>query len=45
MTGFAVVDRFTGTWATVNILRTLLCTAALAALTHALLLHGRATPR
>ncbi|KJY28035.1 DUF1772 domain-containing protein [Streptomyces katrae] len=45
MTGFAVVDKFKGTWVTTNILRTLLCTAALTALTRALLLHGRATAR
>ncbi|MFF2192594.1 DUF1772 domain-containing protein [Streptomyces sp. NPDC058157] len=45
MTGFAVVGKFKGTWVTTNILRTLLCTAALTALVRALLLHGRATPR
>ncbi|MGE7388922.1 anthrone oxygenase family protein [Streptomyces sp. NPDC004126] len=45
LTDFAVVDKFKGTWVTTNILRTLLCTAALAALARALLLHGRATAR
>ncbi|MCX5381128.1 DUF1772 domain-containing protein [Streptomyces sp. NBC_00091] len=45
LTDFAVVDTFKGTWVTTNILRTLLCTAALAALSRALLLHGRSTAR
>lgn len=40
---FAVVDRFKGTWVTTNIVRTLLCTAALTALARALVLYGRAT--
>ncbi|MEU8431962.1 DUF1772 domain-containing protein [Streptomyces sp. NPDC029216] len=45
LTDFAVVDKFKGTWVTTNVLRTLLCTAALTALIRALLLHGRATAR
>lgn len=45
LTDFAVVDKFKGTWVTTNILRTLLCTAALTALARALLLHGRGTAR
>ncbi|MFE2152237.1 DUF1772 domain-containing protein [Streptomyces lavendulae] len=42
-TAFPVLDKFKGTWVTTNIIRTLLCTAALTALVRALLLHGRAT--
>ncbi|WP_331719243.1 DUF1772 domain-containing protein [Streptomyces sp. NBC_00158] len=45
LTDFAVVDKFKGTWVTTNVLRTLLCTAALTALVRALLLHGRGTVR
>ncbi|MEU3723320.1 DUF1772 domain-containing protein [Streptomyces sp. NPDC031705] len=45
LTDFAVLEKFKGTWVTTNILRTLLCTAALTALARALLLHGRATAR
>lgn len=37
-----VIDKFKGTWVPVNIVRTVLSTAALAALARALLLHGRA---
>ncbi|MFD8982796.1 anthrone oxygenase family protein [Streptomyces sp. NPDC059564] len=40
----SVTDKFKGTWVPVNIVRTVLSTAALAALARALLLHGRATP-
>ncbi|WP_404952667.1 anthrone oxygenase family protein [Streptomyces sp. 147326] len=43
MTDFTVVERFKSTWVTTNIVRTLLCTTALAALARALVLHGRAT--
>ncbi|MFE0684166.1 DUF1772 domain-containing protein [Streptomyces sp. NPDC058961] len=43
MTDFSIVDKFKGTWATTNIMRTLLCTAALTALSRALVLYGRAT--
>ncbi|WP_405835032.1 MULTISPECIES: DUF1772 domain-containing protein [unclassified Streptomyces] len=43
MTDFTIVERFKSTWVTTNIVRTLLCTTALAALARALLLHGRAT--
>jgi uncharacterized membrane protein len=39
---FSVVDEFRGTWETTNILRTLLCTAALGCVTQAVRLHGRA---
>ncbi|MFE2246409.1 anthrone oxygenase family protein [Streptomyces lavendulae] len=42
-TAFPVLDKFRGTWVTTNVIRTLLCTAALTALARALLLHGRAT--
>ncbi|MGO4458447.1 DUF1772 domain-containing protein [Streptomyces sp. M-16] len=42
-TAFPVLDKFKGTWVTTNIIRTLLCTAALTALARALLLHGRDT--
>ncbi|MEV8536832.1 DUF1772 domain-containing protein [Streptomyces sp. NPDC051211] len=45
MTDFSLVDRFESTWVTTNIIRTLLCTAALACLARALLLFGRATAR
>ncbi|MFD6181314.1 DUF1772 domain-containing protein [Streptomyces goshikiensis] len=45
LTDFGLVDRFKGTWATANIARTLLCTAALTALARALMLYGRATAR
>ncbi|MFJ9612183.1 DUF1772 domain-containing protein [Kitasatospora sp. NPDC101176] len=42
ITDFASVrDKFEGTWVASNMLRTLLCTAGLAALTRALVLHGR----
>ncbi|MGW2254845.1 anthrone oxygenase family protein [Kitasatospora sp. NPDC001660] len=37
----AVREKFEGTWVATNMLRTLLCTAGLAALTRALFLHGR----
>ncbi|MDK0524680.1 anthrone oxygenase family protein [Streptomyces sp. ML-6] len=40
----SVVDKFKGTWEATNIMRTLLCTAALGCLAHSLKLHGRATP-
>ncbi|WP_329106548.1 anthrone oxygenase family protein [Streptomyces sp. NBC_01439] len=43
MTDFSIVERFKTTWVTTNIVRTLLCTAALTALARATLLHGRAT--
>ncbi|MER7466185.1 anthrone oxygenase family protein [Streptomyces sp. NPDC097981] len=43
--GSSIVDRFEGTWVTANIVRTLLCTAALTALARALVLYGRATAR
>ncbi|MFE6911511.1 anthrone oxygenase family protein [Streptomyces erythrochromogenes] len=43
MKDFEIVERFRTTWVTTNIIRTLLCTTALAALARALLLHGRAT--
>ncbi|MFE2144360.1 anthrone oxygenase family protein [Streptomyces sp. NPDC059456] len=42
LTDFSVVEKFKGTWVTTNIIRTLLCTAALTALSRALVLHGRA---
>ncbi|MFG2713503.1 DUF1772 domain-containing protein [Streptomyces goshikiensis] len=45
LTDFAIVDTFKGTWVTTNIVRTLLCTAALTALARALVLYGRATAR
>lgn len=41
---FGVVDEFKGVWESTNIMRTLLCTAALGCLAHCLKLHGRATP-
>lgn len=43
MKDFEIVERFRTTWVTTNIIRTLLCTTALAALARALLLHGRTT--
>ncbi|MFD3939088.1 DUF1772 domain-containing protein [Streptomyces sp. NPDC058611] len=43
MTDFSVVDKFKGTWVSTNIVRTLLCTVALTALSRALILYGRAT--
>lgn len=43
LTDFAIVEKFKTTWVTTNILRTLLCTAALTALARALVLYGRAT--
>lgn len=43
MTDFAIVDEFKGTWVSTNIIRTLLCTVALTALSRALILYGRAT--
>ncbi|MEU2249337.1 DUF1772 domain-containing protein [Streptomyces sp. NPDC019224] len=39
---FALVDKFKGTWETVNICRTLLTTAALGCAAYAARLHGRA---
>ncbi|MEU0373255.1 DUF1772 domain-containing protein [Streptomyces sp. NPDC006283] len=41
---FSLLDKFKGIWETTNIMRTLLCTAALGCLAHCLKLHGRATP-
>ncbi|MEU9319668.1 DUF1772 domain-containing protein [Streptomyces sp. NPDC048295] len=41
----SVVDKFKGVWETTNIMRTLLCTAALGCLAHSLKLHGRAGVR
>ncbi|MFJ6619881.1 DUF1772 domain-containing protein [Kitasatospora sp. NPDC091335] len=43
MTDFSIVDKFKGTWVSTNIMRTLLCTVALTALSRALVLYGRAT--
>ncbi|WP_234323851.1 DUF1772 domain-containing protein [Streptomyces sp. NRRL F-2580] len=43
MTDFAIVEKFKSTWVATNIVRTVLCTASLVALTRALVLHGRAT--
>ncbi|MGW0752361.1 anthrone oxygenase family protein [Streptomyces sp. NPDC002587] len=43
MTDFSIVDKFKGTWVSTNIIRTLLCTVALTALSRALILYGRAT--
>ncbi|MFF8716702.1 DUF1772 domain-containing protein [Streptomyces sp. NPDC015184] len=43
-TDLSIVDKFKGTWEATNIMRTLLCTAALGCLAHGLKLHGRATP-
>ncbi|MCB5183190.1 anthrone oxygenase family protein [Streptomyces antimicrobicus] len=45
LTDFSIVDKFKSTWVSTNIARTLLCTAALTALSRALVLHGRATSR
>ncbi|MFF1339821.1 anthrone oxygenase family protein [Streptomyces sp. NPDC058290] len=45
LTDFSIVEKFKGTWVTTNIIRTLLCTAALTALARALVLYGRATAR
>ncbi|MBW5486053.1 anthrone oxygenase family protein [Streptomyces bambusae] len=45
LTDFSVVDKFKTTWVSTNIVRTLLCTAALTALSRALVLYGRATAR
>lgn len=39
----SLVDKFKGVWETTNIMRTLLCTAALGCLAHCLKVHGRAT--
>ncbi|WP_330335434.1 DUF1772 domain-containing protein (plasmid) [Streptomyces sp. NBC_00536] len=43
MTDFSIVEKFKTTWVSTNIVRTLLCTVALTALSRALLLYGRAT--
>ncbi|MCX5301830.1 DUF1772 domain-containing protein [Streptomyces sp. NBC_00193] len=43
LTDFSVVEKFKGAWETANIVRTLLCAAALTALARALVLYGRAT--
>ncbi|MFJ6759312.1 MULTISPECIES: anthrone oxygenase family protein [unclassified Streptomyces] len=43
LSDFSIVDKFKGTWVSTNIVRTLLCTAALTALSRALVLYGRAT--
>ncbi|MFB7183675.1 DUF1772 domain-containing protein [Streptomyces sp. NPDC056257] len=43
LTDFSIVEKFKGTWVSTNIVRTLLCTAALTALSRALVLYGRAT--
>lgn len=43
LTDFSIVEKFKSTWVTTNILRTLLCTAALTLMARALLLYGRAT--
>ncbi|MER5731767.1 anthrone oxygenase family protein [Streptomyces sp. NPDC002138] len=43
MTDFSIVDKFKTTWVSTNIVRTLLCTVALTALSRALMLYGRAT--
>ncbi|WP_404962502.1 DUF1772 domain-containing protein [Streptomyces sp. 147326] len=43
LTDFSIVDKFKSTWVTTNIIRTLLCTVALTALSRALVLYGRAT--
>ncbi|MET9657222.1 anthrone oxygenase family protein [Streptomyces sp. NPDC006510] len=40
----SVVDEFKGIWETTDIMRTLLCSAALGCLAHCLKLHGRGTP-
>lgn len=41
ITDFSIVEKFKGTWETSNIVRTLVCTAALGFLARALVLHGR----
>ncbi|MFC9297994.1 anthrone oxygenase family protein [Streptomyces sp. NPDC057011] len=43
LTNFDIVEKFKGTWVSTNIVRTLLCTVALTALSRALVLYGRAT--
>ncbi|MFJ7205729.1 DUF1772 domain-containing protein [Streptomyces sp. NPDC098789] len=43
MTDFSIVEKFKTTWVSTNIVRTLLCTVALTALSRALVLFGRAT--
>ncbi|WP_327232773.1 anthrone oxygenase family protein [Streptomyces sp. NBC_01317] len=43
ITDFSVVDKFKDTWVATNIVRTLVCTAALGFLARALVLHGRGT--
>ncbi|MFD5115210.1 DUF1772 domain-containing protein [Streptomyces sp. NPDC058391] len=43
ITDFSIVDKFKDTWVATNILRTLVCTAALGFLARALVLHGRGT--
>ncbi|MFF0745814.1 DUF1772 domain-containing protein [Streptomyces sp. NPDC004111] len=43
LTDFSIVEKFKTTWVTTNILRTLLCTAALTLMARALVLYGRAT--
>ncbi|MFD7029076.1 DUF1772 domain-containing protein [Streptomyces sp. NPDC059917] len=43
MTDFSIVEKFKTTWVSTNIVRTLLCTVALTALSRALILFGRAT--
>ncbi|MDG4864421.1 DUF1772 domain-containing protein, partial [Streptomyces sp. T-3] len=39
----SIVDKFKGIWSATNIVRTILCTAAVGCVAHALKLHGRAT--
>ncbi|MFE2597540.1 DUF1772 domain-containing protein [Streptomyces sp. NPDC059396] len=41
ITDFSIVEKFKGTWEASNIVRTLVCTAALGFLARALVLHGR----
>jgi uncharacterized membrane protein len=43
LTDFSIVEKFKTTWVSTNIMRTLLCTVALTALSRALILFGRAT--
>lgn len=43
LTDFSIVEKFKSTWVSTNIIRTLLCTVALTALSRALVLYGRAT--
>ncbi|WP_331746457.1 DUF1772 domain-containing protein (plasmid) [Streptomyces sp. NBC_00868] len=43
MTDFSIVEKFKTTWVATNIVRTLLCTAALVALARTLVHYGRAT--